>query len=93
MLSSRARSHSSPAQSVPSAIREPSSTGTPKLRTCFLDSPAKKISWCLFTGPGCSWGSVEMKGTTRQPPKAMPVQCYTGATCSRWDRTLLKLRP
>lgn len=66
-------------------------TGTPKLRTCFLDSPARKSSWCLFTGPGCSWGSVEMKGT-RQPPKAMPVQCYTGATLLRVGQDTLKLQ-
>lgn len=54
-------------------------TRTPELRTRFLHPPARKSSWCLFTGPGCSWGSVEMKGA-QQPPKAVPVQCCTGAT-------------
>ena len=34
---------------------------------------------------------VEMKGT-RQPPKAVPVQCYTGATLLRVGQDPLKLQ-
>lgn len=58
MLSSRARSHSSPAQSVPSTIREPSSLGHPNLEPAFsillLENPAGA---CLL-GPvarGAPW--------------------------------------
>lgn len=62
MLSSQARSRSSPAHSVPSAIREPSSPGCPNLGPAFsillLENPAGPG----FAGPGCSWGSVEMRG-------------------------------